>query len=93
VPAGRLSSQCDEGKIAIHIYNAIIRSKFCESCVPQVPLRLCQPQGKREEAYDLLVPVYSWFTKGFDTVNLQEVKVSLVAPYDSFAILRPVRKR
>ena len=27
--------------------------------------------------YELLVPVYSWFTEGFDTADLQEAKVLL----------------
>jgi predicted ATPase len=39
--------------------------------------RLWQQQGKRQEARDLLAPVYSWFTEGFDTPDLQEVKVLL----------------
>ena len=29
-------------------------------------------QGKRQEAYDLLAPIYHWFTEGFDTADLQE---------------------
>jgi predicted ATPase len=39
--------------------------------------RLWQRQGKRQEAYDLLAPVYHWFTEGFDTVDLQEAKALL----------------
>jgi predicted ATPase len=39
--------------------------------------RLWQSQGKREEAYDLLAPVYNWFTEGFDTKDLKEAKVLL----------------
>jgi class 3 adenylate cyclase/predicted ATPase len=39
--------------------------------------RLWQQQGKRHEAYDLLAPVYDWFTEGFDTADLQEAKVLL----------------
>jgi tetratricopeptide (TPR) repeat protein len=39
--------------------------------------RLWQSQGKRQEAYELLAPVYDWFTEGFDTKNLQEAKVLL----------------
>ncbi|HVO45889.1 MAG TPA: AAA family ATPase, partial [Steroidobacteraceae bacterium] len=39
--------------------------------------RLWQAQGKRQEAYDLLAPVYSWFTEGFDTKDLLEAKVLL----------------
>jgi hypothetical protein len=40
--------------------------------------RLWQSQGKRQDAYELLAPVYSWFTKGFDTRDLLDAK-SLLA--------------
>ena len=36
--------------------------------------RLWQSQGKTAEARDLLVPVYEWFTEGFDTADLQDAK-------------------
>jgi predicted ATPase len=39
--------------------------------------RLCQQQGKRAEAYDLLTPIYGGFTEGFDTADLQEAKALL----------------
>jgi class 3 adenylate cyclase/predicted ATPase len=39
--------------------------------------RLWQSQGKRLDAYDLLAPVYGWFTEGFDTKDLQEAKALL----------------
>jgi class 3 adenylate cyclase/predicted ATPase len=41
--------------------------------------RLWQRQGKRQEAYDLLAPIYGWFTEGFDTADLQEAKALLEA--------------
>ena len=41
--------------------------------------RLLQQQGKRQEAHDLLAPVYHWFTEGFDTADLQEAKALLEA--------------
>ena len=41
--------------------------------------RLWQCQGKRAAAYDLLAPVYGWFTEGFDTADLQEAKALLEA--------------
>jgi predicted ATPase len=41
--------------------------------------RLWQQQGKRTEAYELLAPVYGWFTEGFDTADLQEAKALLEA--------------
>ena len=39
--------------------------------------RLWQSQGKRQEAHDLLAPVYEWFTEGFDTADLKEAKALL----------------
>ena len=39
--------------------------------------RLWQTQGKRQEAHNLLAPVYDWFTEGFDTADLQEAKMLL----------------
>jgi predicted ATPase/energy-coupling factor transporter ATP-binding protein EcfA2 len=39
--------------------------------------RLWQYQGKRQEAHDLLAPVYNWFTEGFDTADLQDAKALL----------------
>ena len=34
--------------------------------------RLWADQGKRQEAHDLLDPIYDWFTQGFDTADLKE---------------------
>jgi predicted ATPase len=42
--------------------------------------RLWRDQGKRAEARDLLAPVYDWFTKGFDTLDLKEAKALLYQP-------------
>jgi predicted ATPase len=39
--------------------------------------RLWQQQGKKDEARELLAPIYSWFTEGFDTADLQEAKALL----------------
>jgi predicted ATPase/class 3 adenylate cyclase len=36
--------------------------------------RLWRQQGKRNEARELLAPIYGWFTEGFDTADLQEAK-------------------
>jgi class 3 adenylate cyclase/predicted ATPase len=41
--------------------------------------RLWQQQGKRAEAYELLAPIYGWFTEGFDTADLQEATALLEA--------------
>ena len=39
--------------------------------------RLWRDEGKAAEARDLLAPVYSWFTEGFDTPVLQDAKALL----------------
>jgi predicted ATPase len=39
--------------------------------------RLWQHQGKKEEARQMLAEIYSWFTEGFDTADLQEAKALL----------------
>ena len=39
--------------------------------------RLWQSQGKRQDAYELLAPVYGWFTEGFDTKDLLDAKALL----------------
>jgi predicted ATPase len=39
--------------------------------------RLLRDQGKRQQARDLLAPVYSWFTEGLDTLDLKEAKILL----------------
>ena len=41
--------------------------------------RLWQQQGKRQQARDLLAPVYHWFTEGWDTADLQEAQALLEA--------------
>jgi predicted ATPase len=37
--------------------------------------RLRRDQGKRNEARELLGPVYGWFTEAFDTLDLKEAKL------------------
>jgi predicted ATPase len=41
--------------------------------------RLWQQQGKQTEARALLAPLYTWFTEGFDTADLQEARALLEA--------------
>jgi predicted ATPase len=41
--------------------------------------RLRRDQGKPDEAYELLAPVYKWFTEGFGTRDLREAKALLEA--------------
>ena len=39
--------------------------------------RLRRDQGKSQQAWELLAPVYGWFTEGFDTLDLKEAKALL----------------
>jgi predicted ATPase len=39
--------------------------------------RLWREQGRRDEARDLLAPLYGWFTEGFDTADLKDAKALL----------------
>ena len=39
--------------------------------------RLWQHQGKKQEAHELLAPIYDWFTEGFDTQDLKDAKALL----------------
>jgi len=39
--------------------------------------RLWRDEGKRDEARDLLAPVYDWFSESFDTLDLKEAKALL----------------
>ena len=39
--------------------------------------RLWRDQGKRQQACDLLTPIYGWSTEGFDTLDLKEAKALL----------------
>ena len=36
--------------------------------------RLWRDQGKRQQAGDVLAPIYGWFTEGFDMCDLEEAK-------------------
>ena len=38
---------------------------------------LWRDQGKRQQAHDLLAPLYDWFTEGFDTLDLKDAKALL----------------
>jgi class 3 adenylate cyclase/predicted ATPase len=39
--------------------------------------RLWAYRGKRRQAYDVLAPIFGWFTEGFDTADLKDAKALL----------------
>jgi predicted ATPase len=59
---------------------AIARSQQAKSWELRAAMsmaRLWRGQGKRQQAHDLLAPVYGWFTEGFDTPVLKDAKALL----------------
>jgi predicted ATPase len=56
---------------------AAIGREFSHARAAMGMARLWRDQGKRDEAHDLLAPVYGWFTEGFDTRDLKEAKALL----------------
>jgi predicted ATPase len=52
--------------------------------------RLWQRQGERSAARELLVPIYSRFTEGFDTADLQDAQ-ALLETLSCQQTLRPGR--
>ena len=64
----------------INFYDSIARRQQAKSWELRAAMslaRLWQQQGKCTEAYELLAPVYGWFTEGSDTADLQEAKALL----------------
>jgi len=69
-----------EAEICFHQAIAIAQSQQAKSLELRAATslaRLWQQQGKRQEAHDLLAPVYHWFTEGFDTADLKDTKTLL----------------
>ena len=71
--------QADAAKAEAHFERALgmareQRAKSWELRAAMSMARLWRDQGKRQQARDLLAPVYGWFTEGFDTLDLKEAK-------------------
>jgi predicted ATPase len=69
-----------EAETCLHQAISIARSQQAKSLELRAATslaRLWQSQEKRQEAYDLLAPVYNWFTEGFDTADLKDAKALL----------------
>ena len=73
------SSELDKAKAEARLERAlsVARSQQAKSWELRAAMsmaRLWRDQGKRDEARELLAPVYGWFTEGFDTRDLKEAK-------------------
>ncbi len=74
------SQKVQEAEACFHRALAVARRQRAKSWELRAAMslsRLWQQQDKRAEARELLAPIYSWFTEGFDTPDLQEAKALL----------------
>jgi predicted ATPase len=74
--------QPDAAKAEVYFQRALVvarkeQAKSWELRAAISMARLLRDQGKREEARELLAPVYGWFTEGFDTLDLKDGKALL----------------
>jgi DNA-binding SARP family transcriptional activator/predicted ATPase len=77
-----LLMQGDEAEAEASLHNAIevARHQQAKSWELRATVSLCrlwQQQGRMDEARQMLAEIYSWFTEGFDTPDLQEAKALL----------------
>jgi predicted ATPase len=75
-------SGAQQGEAEEHFHQALTvarrqQAKSWELWAAMSLARLWQHQGQRAEASALLTPVYTWFTEGFDTADLQQAKALL----------------
>ena len=62
-------------RVAFLQSEAVIR--YARTAEAPCGCRLRRDQGRSAVARDLLLPVYGWFTEGFDTPDLKEAKTLL----------------
>jgi predicted ATPase len=79
-----ISPEPDAAKAEAHFERALAvarqqQAKSWELRAAMSMSRLWRDQGKLQQARELLAPIYGWFTKGFDTRDLQEAKALLLA--------------
>jgi predicted ATPase len=79
-----LSPEPDMSKAETYLERALAaarkqQAKSWELRAAMSMARLWRDQGRRQQACDLLAPVYGWFTEGLDTLDLKEAKALLDA--------------
>jgi predicted ATPase len=77
-----MSPEPDAAKAAAHFERALVvarqqQAKSWELRAAMSMARLWRDLGRPQQAHEVLAPVYSWFTEGFDTRDLKEAKVLL----------------
>ncbi len=74
------SGNSDSAAASLQMAIQVARAQNAKSWELRAATRLAQlwaEQGKRENARDLLAPVYGWFTEGLDTGDLKDAKALL----------------
>jgi predicted ATPase len=83
---GRLpSNDCIEVETCFRTALAIAREQGSRGFELRAAVSLARhlsAHGRREQARELLAPVYGWFTEGFDTTDLKDAK-ALLEPLDA----------
>jgi predicted ATPase len=74
-----ISPEADVAKAETYFARALAvarmqQSKSWELRAAMSMAQLWRDQGRRQQARDLLAPVYGWFTQGFDTLDLKQSK-------------------
>ena len=69
----------NEAKAEAHFQHALElarekRARTWELRAAMSMARLWRDQGKRQEAHNLLAPIYDWFTEGFETRDLGDAR-------------------
>ena len=82
VPGNLLNAVGDRSGAERHYRQAIIvaerqSAKLIQLRASNSLAQLWCDEGKRGEARDLVGPIYSWFTEGFDAPDLKDAKVLL----------------
>jgi predicted ATPase len=77
-----MSPEPDAAKAEAHFERAIAiareqKAKSWELRAATSMARLWRDQGKRQQARELLAPIYGWFSEGFDTLDLKQAKALL----------------
>jgi predicted ATPase len=80
IAQGRSCHAHQDAEMSLRHALAVARQQWAKTLELRVSIclsRLWQRQGRREEAWQLLAPVYGWFTEGVDSADLQEAKALL----------------
>ena len=73
----RSAAQLEEAEACVQQALEVARRQQAKSLELRAAMslsRLWQRRGQRQEAHDLLAPIYGWFTEGFATADLQEAR-------------------